>query len=635
MVLPPRVLDEDGELWCKDLYDRLNEEHGLEARVPQQVFRKSLMPCVASLFLVVYGWRMRWHLRFMIVILGWSIVGFQPGMAQEASTAKSKSPAAKSIKSEPTPGEQVEVLLQGMQAVVRDRAALRELEKKLEGMRSGSGQTAKASAEEIEAMQKDVDAARISLAKHEDEVREAILGVTGLSEEEGEPTDLSKDVKDVMQPLLRSAKDLVANQRRAAEVQDKMSRKQRSLEKHAEAMINLERVKEAVAAKSNTKELKDWLVAERRKLENTRAHLAVELGNLQREFDDLESGRKPWSEYATTILRDSVLRRVLNLILSGLAVVAVLLASRMVHRFFSRRGYLQRLGVSVFFIRLLNVFYYMCSALAAGLAAFLVLYATNDWFLLTLAMLGLAGLLLAGRHTLPKLYEQVKLLLNLGSAREGERVIFRELPWLIKRLNFYCDLVNPSLTGGTLRLTMRDVIPLNSRPFDRKERWFPTEEGDWVMLNDGMLGKVVLQTPEYVQVVPNGGSYKTYPIAEFLRQNPRNLSHNFRLQSLFGVDYKHAEQVREEIPPKIADAVRSEFLQVITAEEILHLNVSVAQANTSSLDLLVLVDLKGSVAARYQELERLIQRGCVSAAVENHWEIPFPQLQIHETRHDA
>jgi hypothetical protein len=178
-------------------------------------------------------------------------------------------------------------------------------------------------------------------------------------------------------------------------------------------------------------------------------------------------------------------------------------------------------------------------------------------------------------------------------------------------------------------LTLRDVIPLHSRPFDRKERWFPTEEGDWVQLQDGLLAKVVLQTPEYVQLVPNGGSYKTYPTVDFLKQHPRNLSHGFRIQSVFGISYDHLKQAYEEIPQVLEHRVRRELGTLVAREDIVHCHVMVAHASPSSLDLMVVVDFRGEAAVRYAELERAVQRACVAEAGDQKWSIPFPQLTVH------
>ncbi len=567
-----------------------------------------------------------------IVTLGWLLLA--PGWADPAVPTKAPAASVPVAPAKPLSSiqRQIATLLQGKKAVEQVRAELKEKEAKLEALRTGKGLPAKGSAEEIEAMQKEVDEARAGLARNEADLKENLVGVAGLDAREIASTnvaDLGLELKEVLQPLLRSAKDLVADQRKIAETQTLLEQRRQLLKKYDAALSNLETVSAAMPTTAGGKDLRDMLVEERKELETERAHLPVEIANLEREFADLQQNRKPWTAYAADLLRDSVLRRLWNLLLAGLAFTLVLTLCRVAHRWVARKGWIRKSGISVFVLRLANVFYYLFSALSAGLSAFLVLYASGDWFLLTLAMLALAGLLLAGRHTLPKLYEQVKLLLNLGSCREGERVMYRDLPWMVKKINFYCDLVNPSLTGGTLRLTLRDVIPLHSRPYDRKERWFPSEEGDWVQLQDGMVAKVVLQTPEYVQVVPNGGSYKSYPTVDFLKQHPRNLSHGFRVQSVFGLSYDHLREAYAEIPLAIETRVRKDLATLMNREDVVHCQVMVAHAGQSSLDLMVIVDFRGDAAVRYAELERVIQRACIAEAGEQKWTIPFPQLTVH------
>ena len=98
-----------------------------------------------------------------------------------------------------------------------------------------------------------------------------------------------------------------------------------------------------------------------------------------------------------------------------------------------------------------------------------VLYATGDWVLMGFSLVVLAGLALAARTGLPRFYEQGRLLLNLGDVREGERVIYRGLPWNVETLSFYTTLVNPALTGGEVRLPLIQLPGMNSRPADRSE----------------------------------------------------------------------------------------------------------------------------------------------------------------------
>jgi len=240
-----------------------------------------------------------------------------------------------------------------------------------------------------------------------------------------------------------------------------------------------------------------------------------------------------------------------------------------------------------------------------------------------------AGLILLSRHTLPRMMEHGRILLNLGGVREGERVVWRGLPWLVRRVSFTSDLVNPSLTGGHMRLPLRDMTGMLSRPFGQKERWFPTEEGEWVELSDGMTGKVVLQSPETVQLVPVGGSFKSYPTADFLAKNPRNLSHGFRVTSRFSLDYRHTETVLTDAPALLAESLRQALSGLVGKDHLHRVTVELAEAGASSLDLAILADFTGEAASFYTAVPRLIQRTCVETAAARGWTVPFRQVVVH------
>jgi hypothetical protein len=280
--------------------------------------------------------------------------------------------------------------------------------------------------------------------------------------------------------------------------------------------------------------------------------------------------------------------------------------------------------------RIFQVIYYVASVAAGSIAAFLVIYASDDWFLVTLSMLVLLGLALAARSTLPKLYEQAKLLLNLGGTREGERLVYQGLPWLVRRMNIYCELVNPALSGGRIRVALRDLVNQNSRPFDQKEKWFPTDEGDWILLPDGTPAKVSQQTPEFVHVVFNGGGRRSFRTPDFLALNPRNLSANFRISFDFGLSYRHAVAVAAEIPVAMKNSLQQALEAFMPAEKIVRLIVEYKSAADSALIFLVQADIHGSLAEKFLETQRLLQRSALECAQAHGWEIPYRQLVVHQ-----
>jgi hypothetical protein len=242
------------------------------------------------------------------------------------------------------------------------------------------------------------------------------------------------------------------------------------------------------------------------------------------------------------------------------------------------------------------------------------------------------GLAWTAKQGLPRFWEQIKLLLNLGTVRENERVIYKGLPWKVVSINLYSHLENPALKSSRIRLPLRGLIELNSRPYHSDEPWFPCKENDWVILEDGTHGKVTTQTADIVRLVLLGGSYKTYLTEEFLKQNPNNISTNFRLRVTFGIDYRHQKISTQEIPEKLEEMLTTELTRDGYGRDIINLAVEFKEAGASSLDHEILADFSGKVAQYYNVLDRAIQRIAVDACNKYGWVIPFTQLTLHTAK---
>ncbi len=98
-----------------------------------------------------------------------------------------------------------------------------------------------------------------------------------------------------------------------------------------------------------------------------------------------------------------------------------------------------------------------------------------------------------------------KLMLNVGAVREGERMIYKGVPWRVKHINFHSLLENPDL-GITLRIPITEFSGKTSRTFDSGESWFPCRKNDWVILSDGTRGGVTHLSHETVELVLRGGA---------------------------------------------------------------------------------------------------------------------------------
>jgi hypothetical protein len=287
-----------------------------------------------------------------------------------------------------------------------------------------------------------------------------------------------------------------------------------------------------------------------------------------------------------------------------------------------------------FTARLAEVLLSILTLVAAIAATLIVMYVRGELVMLTIGIIFVigAGWLIA--KSAPMFLEQIRLILNIGSVREGERLIIEGLPYRVEALRFYSKLKNPALTGGTLRVPIGMLIGQSSRLGGPEEPWFPCQQGDVVVIED-LIGIVELQTPETVVFVNRKDAPRCIPTPAFLAMNPRNLSRGFLLTVTFGIDYSHQADVLQRIPQLFEAAVRERLASDPDGDALVNLKIELSTAGASSLDLLVLANFTGKAAIRHNPLKRAINQALVAACTEHGFGIPFPQLQVHgvgETR---
>ncbi len=281
------------------------------------------------------------------------------------------------------------------------------------------------------------------------------------------------------------------------------------------------------------------------------------------------------------------------------------------------------------FERLFDLSFLAASFLLATVATLFVFNFRNDWLLLGLGCLFLIALGWVLIKSIPGMVEQVLLLLNLGSIREGERIIYNGVPWEVKSLNFYTHFVNPLLTGGSMHISIKELGGMVSRPSSSNEEWFPSKEGDWVQLEDENIGKVLYQSPEMVQLALFSGSDITYTTEKYLGQNPKNLSRNYRIQMVFGIDYKYRSICTSEIQDKMLERFKIELEDLLGEDQLIKATTDFFSANTSSLDYEYEAYVRGSSAHIYEEVERVMVKSFADTCNAYGWEIPFQQITLH------
>lgn len=483
--------------------------------------------------------------------------------------------------------------------------------------------------DEVDKTQFTTDAESLNAELEELEEQIGILA-TGVSASEfdlagGQAINLQGELEQLIQPFVIMLKSATADARQIEHLRHKLLTANAHVSIAEKALEGLQPITGANEDKLVAAELAiidaDWQekLTEANDLKATIQHqLEAKLEAQQRASEESES-------VFGSFFRD----RGLSLLLGLGAAVLVFTLTKL---FGSAVSYARtRGGMARSFKVRLSALLFNVFSFAAALATMLYVFnARNDWLLLGLVVLLVVALLWMGLKMLPDMIEQITLLLNLGAVQEGERVLFEGIPWHVKRLDFYTDLENPELEGGTVTLPVRELAGLHSRPAATDEAWFPSRSGDWVKMEDDTVAKVVFQSPETVQLVELGGARHTLTAPAYFESAPVNLSSNARVEVEFGISYQHQAIAAHELPEKLAEFVQRGLYELLDKDELLDVNVELLACNASSLDYEVEADLHGSAAHKYEDVERALTRLCLEACNEYGWEIPFPQIVVHQ-----
>ena len=558
------------------------------------------------------------RIRFIVGALALGLLLGSPAFGQDASPESAEKVQAAQPKSES---------LQALQDVQRGIGALA---KRITALRA---EAAEAVGEEKRSIEESLTKLEVRSSQLK---RDLETIATGLDPQDFDATEaadstFSEDLHEVISPAIDALKDVTEESRQTQELREETALLRQQYEHAATALKNLEK-NLAAAQDGQLKEslsdfVEDWNV----RLAETESQLKAAEFQLAQKNAAAPSFFDAVSEGLAVFFRS----RGLNLLVAILIVVVIVFVGRYGHRLIVRYGPMHRKGrLRSFGTRLFDLCWSVGTVLLAVVAFLVTLYLFDDWVLLSVALIFLFGIAWAGKETLPRYFEQGKLLLNLGAVREGERLVYEGIPWKVGRLGFYTDLTNPELEGAVVRLSANDLLDMHSRPMNSAEPWFPTEEGDWVLLGD-LHGKVVKQTSEYVRLLQLGGARTTYPSRVFIGAVPVNLSHSFRVRVVFGIDYMHQEISTSEVPAIFQQRLASDLGELVGADNLINLKVEFTSAGASSLDYAILGDFSGNVAHKLRKLERAIQRICVDVCNEQNWVIPFTQVTVHQAESGA
>ncbi len=437
--------------------------------------------------------------------------------------------------------------------------------------------------------------------------------------------DWRDDVALIAEPVIASLKDITETPRRIKELNDTIALRETELATAEQALAELAPELAAVEDESLAAVLTQLETRWSRRADDATATIDIarfQIANLR--------GDKPVWLTAWDAVKAFATGRGLTLLMIAVAAVLVFKGTR-----YALRGYRSTLldrsqPDSRTRYRLAEYSMHAFTGLLILVAIFVVIYQRGDVLLLGLMILLFFGLAMGIRHVLPRYVSEAKLLLNIGPMREGERLIYRDLPWRVESVNMYTTLVNPELSGQ-LRIPLATLDGIPSRPVG-DDPWFPTSCGDVVLIDNdpSQLAEVINQNPDTVTVLERGGQTRVIPSSIFYTSAMTNLTRSgtFGIERQFGIDYDQQGDALSKVPETLESSIKAALSATRFADSVKDVTVELEAAGESSLDYWCFVTMDASAAKSYRRIERLMQSACIKACTEHRWNIPFPHLSV-------
>ncbi len=524
----------------------------------------------------------------------------------------------------PTPTRSVQEIKReaNLTSIVRSIDKLeRELRSKQEERRSLYGEGRQ---EEISQQIQDIVTRLEQLRHNFNEIASGVDPEALVSRDDETSVDWAKDLREILSPVINEVRRLTRRPR-------ELDRLRTFIEEAESQTLLIDQAVNSLKSQidsSDNETLRNHLAQSLQDFESRKQAIQTQLGISRQKLDRKLSEQQSLSDSIHNIFQIFFRSRGVNLALAVVCALLFWLVARRMH-LWSSNLFPKESGARGFYGRLISVFLTLSTIFGAVVVFLLALYFVGDWVLLILALMLLLGVLWASKQAVHQFWTHATLLLNMGVAREGERVMIAGVPWLIQSLNFYTRLVNPELTGGDMHVPIRDLTGLRSREFADIEPWFPTRQEDWILLDDKVVAQVVMQSMDFVKLAILGGGERMMPTSKFLDMAAFNLSRGFRHSFSFGIDYRHQAVALTEIPSTLLERLRQALAVSPWAQWVEQVRVEFDEPAASSLNYAVQVDFCGEAAPDYSKIGRFIRATCVAACTDCGWVIPFPQMTVH------
>ncbi len=459
-----------------------------------------------------------------------------------------------------------------------------------------------------------------------------LYDVSSNEEEEILHYDWQKELIKIVQPVFSSLQNLTESQRKRDFIRTARAELQNNLLSIDDALLHLDELDLDHLSDASIKQL-DKI---RNNWELKRAYYAnqLELINLQyREIEKEGSLVERVSQGAWDFLSNQGKTLLLSLgAFFGLLYCFSWVLRQVVARHERKLQNHTHVKRATLAWRLMLLLYEIFSFVISFTALLVILHSSGDMVLFGFAILMILAMIISFRNSIPAYFQRLRTFLNMGLAREGERVIYQGIPWEIEHINLYSVyLVNPLLDNGRVRLTIDYLEGMVSREVENDEAYYPTSAGDTVVI-DGVYAQIIRQTPETIYLNSYGSALE-YGTEEFAARKPLNISMGYIASTKFLLDGSHAMDDLEKMIADFKIVVEEEIAKTPEmVNDVLSVNSNYRELNIYG-DLVFGMSLAMGPDAQgfYHSAPRFLQR-CGLLAVERFgWRLPARPQPVYSS----
>lgn len=443
--------------------------------------------------------------------------------------------------------------------------------------------------------------------------------------EEVHKRDLLQEAQELLGPALDTVQRISAKPRKIEALKKEIASYQEKIALTDIALKNIETVTKSPDFKALVPDLESYIEESKYNVGDLRQELNIKLDHVNRDLADLTKDDKSVFDATTVLLHDFFSTKGKNLaVATFIFFLTIWGVSKL--RLNMLIPLVEKNQDKVFY-KTLNALYGFISISSATALSLFTLYLLGDWVLVTFLILIIAGTLWAFKDYIRKLTAEGRLILNLGCVKEGDLIVYRDLNWRVKNISFVTILENPFLDSPLLRLEISEIFRMPARKALANEPWFPSQSGDWVLLNDGTFGQVKIQTVEHVVVEELSSQRKFYSVAQFLSHTPTNLSYGFTLDFSWGLDYLDQAKMISTIIPMLNQKMRNLLKNYPCNPQ--EFTLDFQSAGSSALNVNIVARFAGEHAKDRAKILKDLQGMLLTICTEEKLNLPFNQIVVH------